>query len=521
MQKSRWVGVVASLVILVLIFVFGGVKPAEVWASVQRFSGWTVGGALALGLAQIFFQCMRVHFLIAPSLKLRWYQTIRVFNIGQVLNNFLPAKVGYAYKVVSLGKLSREPHAVARAVGGIFVADKIADILALLVLVGGFAPMALAELMGGGKGQVLGWVGGGIAALALLAWVFRARIRGWIPPKSASAVRDALATVTWRTAVTAQTFAFLSWLAECAIIILLCSAQGFPLSFSQGILVLLALNVGIAVPVSVANVGTFEASMVFGLSRLGIPAEAGMAIATVHHGVQLSALLLMAAPFAFRKDLGMTTAETSGFRVGENDKKRAAEYYESLSGDYNGAVERGLLAKFRARERGMVLGYADLYGKYDAIKKKTMIDVGCGGGVYALEAKRAGMRVCATDFAPGMVERIRPRVDEAYVSDIESLPVTKQYDVVVCAGVLDFVLDPTKAFGNLCQLVAPGGRLVVMVPHHSLGGLIYRVEKFFAKMKVNLYSVKWMREQARHHGLELVSYAHPLPTNVAVLFTRS
>jgi 2-polyprenyl-3-methyl-5-hydroxy-6-metoxy-1,4-benzoquinol methylase len=43
--------------------------------------------------------------------------------------------------------------------------------------------------------------------------------------------------------------------------------------------------------------------------------------------------------------------------------------------------------------------------------------------------------------------------------DVEDLRGIGTFDRVVCAGVLDFVVDPDLAFANVCRLVASGGRL--------------------------------------------------------------
>jgi ubiquinone/menaquinone biosynthesis C-methylase UbiE len=202
------------------------------------------------------------------------------------------------------------------------------------------------------------------------------------------------------------------------------------------------------------------------------------------------------------------------FRVRKDDKMKALKYYESLSKDYNSAVEHGVLRYLRTRERRAVLAFADF------VPGKSMIDVGCGGGFYALAAKKAGMRVCAVDASPGMVERLVGRVDETHVADIEALDLGKSFDRVICAGVLDFVTSPEAAFRNLSRLVAPGGRLVILVPSSSLGGLIYRAEKMFSGISVNLFSMRWFADMAREGGLSIVDSARPLPTNVVVHFDR-
>jgi len=90
-------------------------------------------------------------------------------------------------------------------------------------------------------------------------------------------------------------FSLGAWTAELLAIGVLCSALGFPLSPPQLVLALVVLNVGISVPVSVANLGVYEALLAFGLSRSGLPLSAAVAIATLHHGLELLGVNLGAA----------------------------------------------------------------------------------------------------------------------------------------------------------------------------------------------------------------------------------
>jgi 2-polyprenyl-3-methyl-5-hydroxy-6-metoxy-1,4-benzoquinol methylase len=155
--------------------------------------------------------------------------------------------------------------------------------------------------------------------------------------------------------------------------------------------------------------------------------------------------------------------------------------------------------------------------RLDDVESRTVIDVGCGDGFYALEAKRAGKWVHAIDIAAGMVDRVREHVDRADVADLEAFDPGRTYDVVICSGVLDFVPNPEIAFQRLCRLVSRDGRLVVQVPRAGWPGLAYRVEKALHGMRVNLFSRRWFENRARVLGLDLKSWRRPLPTNMVLL----
>jgi len=205
--------------------------------------------------------------------------------------------------------------------------------------------------------------------------------------------------------------------------------------------------------------------------------------------------------------------KSDDFRVQAQDKQKAIDYFERVSGDYDGTVSKGILKIPRERERAAVLTLAKLDEP-----GLSLLDVGCGAGFYSLLAKKAGLVVHSVDASEGMVKKLQGKVDCAEVADIEKLSLPRQFDRVICAGVLDFVTQPKIAFTNLCRLVSPGGRLVILCPRKGPGGLFYRIEKHFFGIRINLFSSEWLSEIAKTQGLELIEKTHPLPTNMALLF---
>jgi 2-polyprenyl-3-methyl-5-hydroxy-6-metoxy-1,4-benzoquinol methylase len=196
------------------------------------------------------------------------------------------------------------------------------------------------------------------------------------------------------------------------------------------------------------------------------------------------------------------------------EKERALGYYSRIANGYHRRVARGPLIALRRRERKTVLQLARL------APGLSLADVGCGSGYYALEAKRRGLRVCAIDALPQMLEQLDGQVDELHLRDLESLARWRVFDRVICAGVLDFVADVPRAFANLCSLVAPGGWLVVLVPSAGPGGWLYKAEKALFGLRVNLFDPEWLRQRLRQHGLRPVDLRRPLPGNLALSAKR-
>ncbi|WP_176064827.1 class I SAM-dependent methyltransferase [Anaeromyxobacter diazotrophicus] len=195
-------------------------------------------------------------------------------------------------------------------------------------------------------------------------------------------------------------------------------------------------------------------------------------------------------------------------------KALAIRHYHERAVRYEERVSRGLLASLRWREREAVLRLADLASP----ARRTVVDVGCGGGFFARAAKRAGMWVHAVDAAAGMVELVRPDVDLAEVADLETFDPPRRYDLVICCGALEFVASPGEAVARLCRLCAPGGRLVLQVPRESAGGRCYRLQKRFEGLRTVLYRRDALVAEVAAHGLAPAGEAFPLPYNMVVAF---
>jgi len=258
--------------------------------------------AVGVSLAQAFTLATRLWTVFPSGARPRWLEVVRAFSFGQFANACLPARAGDAVKVVAMANGGASRCASGADATGVVLADKALDAATLAGLVLVFSP---ALLVGAVAGVMhLAWVAG--AALALAAAGAYA-LRRWWPSAFAKARRGVSATVgalrgllTPRRLAAGVALAGAAWAAEAATIVLLAAPLGVHLSLAQAIVTLLVLNVGIAVPVSVANVGAYEAAVVMGLSPFGVAFPQAVAIGVVHHAVQVAAIALLALVFWVR-----------------------------------------------------------------------------------------------------------------------------------------------------------------------------------------------------------------------------
>jgi 2-polyprenyl-3-methyl-5-hydroxy-6-metoxy-1,4-benzoquinol methylase len=148
---------------------------------------------------------------------------------------------------------------------------------------------------------------------------------------------------------------------------------------------------------------------------------------------------------------------------------RVIGVFDGVAGRHD-ALQRGGLRGWLARRDD-----AALANLMESSPGQRVLEVGCGSGRHARSLSAQGLRVCAVDLSPRMVDLVRPHVEEAHVANIETLSLGRRFDRVFSVGLLDFVRDPALCVGRLAMHVQVGGRLVVEVPRWSLGGILYAV----------------------------------------------
>ena len=102
-------------------------------------------------------------------------------------------------------------------------------------------------------------------------------------------------------------------------------------------------------------------------------------------------------------------------------------------------------------------------------------DLGCGTGTLSLLLADEGYAVDGVDFAPAMVARAVAKAAGRHdvrfgVGDAAEPPLEPgTYDVVLCRHVLWALPDPAAALRRWVDLLAPGGRLVLVEGRWSTG----------------------------------------------------
>jgi SAM-dependent methyltransferase len=98
------------------------------------------------------------------------------------------------------------------------------------------------------------------------------------------------------------------------------------------------------------------------------------------------------------------------------------------------------------------------------VRGQKVLDVGSSQGLLLDELKTASLTVCV-DIARAYLRVAREHGHQAVTADGEVLPFRSRcFDVVICSGVLEHVLDPETVVRQIERVLAPHGKFIVLVP---------------------------------------------------------
>jgi cyclopropane fatty-acyl-phospholipid synthase-like methyltransferase len=110
----------------------------------------------------------------------------------------------------------------------------------------------------------------------------------------------------------------------------------------------------------------------------------------------------------------------------------------------------------------------------EPLRDKSVLDVGCGTGQYAVEfARRGARRVLGIDIAPNMLEVSRHNVRAAgcedrcefQQSDLLEYRSSETFDVTIGIGLFDYIRDPLPVLRRMHEVTS--GRVIISVPRSN------------------------------------------------------
>jgi SAM-dependent methyltransferase len=166
---------------------------------------------------------------------------------------------------------------------------------------------------------------------------------------------------------------------------------------------------------------------------------------------------------------------------------------------------------------GTILSWLDGLGLSE---NSIILEAGCGAGRFAREAAKRGYNVFGMDYSYGMIVKassICNSEDELNVAffqgDIEALPLrASSFDVIVCLGVVGYLMSEDKALDSLARVLKPGGVLAISIVNKAC--LVYRLDLpllliAIAKKILNGISASWKKSSEINNDTPFTPYFIP------------
>lgn len=336
-KKAIWRTVLKIVLPLVALFaassVLDGLDLKAVWQSMLGVPLWVLAISLVTALAQSALLIARFWGIFPRKKRPSPVAAARAFAYSQSANVYLPARAGEVLRVVALTReAARQPDksrpSLADATSAT-VLDRVLDIAAFVVMALVFGRAFLFDAVASALSW--GWLlAAGAASLFLVTRLLRRIAPRWFARARAS-VREARGAarnlVSIRRFSIAIVLGLLSWVAELGTMLMLAYGLGLSITPVQMMISLIVLNLGIAIPVSFANIGAYEAATVIGLAPFGVSVTDAIALGTLHHAIQLAAVFLPA--------LGLVIHE----RLSERARRRASRLQAQVAEEAEPAAE--------------------------------------------------------------------------------------------------------------------------------------------------------------------------------------
>jgi glycosyltransferase 2 family protein len=316
---SRWLpGVIISAVALFLVFRLASWKDLQLAFTTIKLEYLPVAVCITL----LWLLCRAIAWRTLLGGKATIWQTYKAINIGYLLNNLFPFRAGEFGRAIVLGQTTKlgfmrvfSTVILERAFDLVFAAILLLSTLPLALGMAWAKPVAAVTLL---------VVIAGLVVLFLMAlyqekvenlvarWGKKSKlIEKYVLPQI-NALLNGLKVLTQPSQFLISLFWIgMSWVLGVALYYFMLGLIAKDIPLWWGIFADSILAMGIAIPSAPSALGVFEATMVGGLSLLGIDPSAALAYAIIMHFLQIviTGVLGVYALLAERMSLGYLFSE--------------------------------------------------------------------------------------------------------------------------------------------------------------------------------------------------------------------
>jgi len=194
-------------------------------------------------------------------------------------------------------------------------------------------------------------------------------------------------------------------------------------------------------------------------------------------------------------------------------KNNTKSYFNSVASNYSKSSSKGLWNLLRKNEKKKIL---------DLIKNskfENILELGSGSGFYTESLLSYSINnITCVDFSQEMLNNINFKNVIKINSNIEFFKASQKYDLIFCAGTLEFINDASKVFTNIKKMMSEDSIFLILVPYRNIWGLLYKLFHILHGIKINLFTNEIIQHYSDYSGLGIIEIKKVFPFSRCYLF---
>jgi SAM-dependent methyltransferase len=123
-------------------------------------------------------------------------------------------------------------------------------------------------------------------------------------------------------------------------------------------------------------------------------------------------------------------------------------------------------------------------------KTGTLLDVGCGCGLFLKEARERGWRVTGVDPSEKSIGHAKSLFDDTvFCGTLDEIPSQRRFDVITMINVFDHMIDAFQEIRKARDFLMPDGVLYLRFPNGFFHGSFIRRSRFLPKQFIHSFLI--------------------------------
>tara|TARA_B100001057_G_C22598055_1_gene851663 strand:+ start:155 stop:754 length:600 start_codon:yes stop_codon:yes gene_type:complete len=152
------------------------------------------------------------------------------------------------------------------------------------------------------------------------------------------------------------------------------------------------------------------------------------------------------------------------------------------------------------------------------IKNKIILDVGSGSGYYSkIMIKKKAKMVFAVDASKKMLNQIHDKKIKKICQNAENFLIKKKFEIIICAGLLEFVDSPQKVLKCIRKVSKTNTKLIILYPSNNFLAKIYKFYHLINGVKIILFDENKIKDLFKKTGWKILKSKNIFFSNIMLL----